>query len=207
MGLFDTLYLKDLKIKRSLLPKDLGELSLKEIQEAEYQTKDLGETFNGHFYFKKNKKSVDLYKHDIHYKWIEGDQSSKSLMDRLGYMEEVSSEEILVDDMGTNTIHIYNFFDKENKEYWVEFVLIFIDNKFYKIELHEFREESNEKRKIQLAELREMMKKSAEFNKSLVGKIVNFVRGIYYKTLVKAQLFVGSFFVKVGNFIKFKRLL
>lgn len=207
MGLYDTIYLKDLKIKRSLLPKNLGELSLKEIQEAEYQTKDLGETFNGHFYFKKNKKSVDLYKHDIQYKWIEGDEKSKSFMDRLGYMEEVDSEELLIEDIGTNTIYVYNYFSKENHDYWVEFALIFIDNKFHKIELYEFREESNEERKIKNVELQEMMKKTAEFNNSLIGRVVNFIRGIYYKTLVKIQLFVGSLFVKIGNFIKFKRLL
>jgi len=206
MGLFDTVYFKDLKIKRNLLPKNLGELSLKEIQEADYQTKDLGETYNGYFYFKKNKKSFDFYKHDIEYKWVEGNKNGKSVMDRLGHLEEIDSKEILINDLGTNTIRVYEFFTKENHDYWVEFSLVFIENKFHKIELHEFREEKNNERKLKSEELVQMMKKQSEFNKSIKGKIYNFIRNFYQKTIFKVQFFIGNCFIKIGNFLRYSKL-
>jgi hypothetical protein len=207
MGLFDNFYFKTYKLKRNILPKNLGELSLKEIQDAQYQTKDLGETFVGHFYLKKKDGVYRLFKHDIEYKWIEGDKKAKSLMDRLGHMEEISSKEILIDDIGTNTINVYNFFSKENHDYWVEFALVFLENELLKIDLHEFREEKNDDKKVFDLEFNEKMRKSVEFYKTPLGKIIHLLREIYLKTLWRFQIFIGNIFIKIGNAIKLWRLL
>ena len=118
MGLFDTFYFKSYKLKKSMFPNGLGELDLNELQNAEYQTKDLGETFVGYFYLKKKDGVYRLYKHDIEYKWVEGNKKGKSFMDQLGHMEEVTTKEILINDVGTNTIRVYSHFEKESYDYW-----------------------------------------------------------------------------------------
>lgn len=189
-----------------MFPKDLGELTLQELQEADYQTKDLGETFVGHFYLKKKDGAHRLFKHDIEYTWVAGDPKGKSFMDRLGHAEEKSTKEILINDIGTNTVRVYNFFTKENHDYWVEFNVVFLENELLKVEVHEFRKENNEERKIQNLELRKEMEKSVKFSNSPIGKVFCFLRNIYYKTIVKVQLLVGEFFVKIGNKIKYSRL-
>lgn len=185
----------------------MGELTLEEIQNAEYQTKDLGETFVGYFYLKKYKNVYRLYKHDIEYTWVEGDRRGKSIMDRLGHMEEKSSQELLINDIGTNTINVYNYFPKENYDYWVEFSLIFIDNKLNKIEVKEFREEKNDERKVRDLELRELMRKSVEFNNSFRGKVISFVRNVYHKTIWRCQYFIGDLLIKVGNALKYWHII
>lgn len=207
MGLFDTFYFKSYKLKKNLFPKNLGELTLKEIQEGQYQTKDLGKTFTGHFYLKKHKNSYRLFKHEIEYIYVEGDKKGKSIMDRLGHMEEVSSQELLIDDIGTNTINVYEFFSKENHDYWVEFGLVFLENKLWKVKLNEFREEKNDDQKAFNLEFNEKMRKSAEFYKSPLGKFVHLLRRAYLKTLWKVQIFIGNIFIKIGNVIKMWRLL
>jgi len=207
MGLFDTFYFKNYKIKRNVLPKNLGELSLEEIQEAEYQTKDLGQTYTGYFYLEKHKNSNRLFKHDIEYTWIEGDKKAKHWMDSLGHMEEKSSQEILVENIGTTTVKVYNYFPKENYDYWVEFSLIFLENKLSKIELSEFREEKNDERKVRDYELKEKMRKIHEFNQTFHGKFLNICRKVYYKTVYKIQKFVGKILINMGNAIMYWRLL
>lgn len=203
MGLFDSFYFKSYKLKKSMFPNGLGELDLNEMQNADYQTKDLGETFTGHFYLKKKDGAYRLYKHDIEYKWIDGNKKAKSVMDRIGHMEEISSKEILIDDIGTNTINVYTHFAKENHDYWVEFALVFLENELLKVEVHEFREDKNDERKVRDLEIREMIKKSADFHNSFQGKL----QRIYYKSLLRVQFIIGNFFVRLGEKIKIWRLL
>lgn len=186
-----------------MFPNGLGELDLNELQSADYQTKDLDETFTGFFYLKKNNGAYRLFKHDIEYKWIEGEEKAKSVMDRIGHMEEVSSKELLIDDIGTNTINVYTYFAKENYDYWVEFALVFLENELLKVEVHEFREENNDERKVRDLEIKEMIKKSAEFHNSFQGKL----QRIYYKSLLRVQFIIGNFFVRLGEKIKIWRLL
>jgi len=203
MGLFDTFYFKSYKLKKSMFPNGLGELDLNELQNAEYQTKDLGETFIGYFYLKKKDGVYRLYKHDIEYKWVEGNKKGKSFMDQLGHMEEVSTKEILVNDVGTNTIRVYSHFEKENYDYWVEFNLVFLENALLKVEIYKVSEEKNDERKVRNIEITEMIRKSTEFQKSFRGKL----QRIYYRSLLKVQFVVGNFFNSLGNKIKIWRLL
>ena len=203
MGLFDTFYFKSYKLKKSMFPNGLGELDLNELQNAEYQTKDLGETFVGYFYLKKKDGVYRLYKHDIEYKWVEGNKKGKSFMDQLGHMEEVTTKEILINDVGTNTIRVYSHFEKESYDYCAEFNLVFLENELLKVEVHEFREEKNDERKVRDIEIKEMIKKSSEFQNSFRGKL----QRIYYKYLLRVQFIVGNFFNSLGNTIKIWRLL
>jgi hypothetical protein len=122
-------------------------------------------------------------------------------------MEEVSSQELLIDDIGTNTINVYEFFSKENHDYWVEFGLVFLENKLWKVKLNEFREEKNDDQKVFDLEYNEKMRKAAEFYKSPLGKFVHLIRKTYLKTLWRVQLFIGNIFIKIGNAIKMWRLL
>ena len=203
MGLFDTFYFKSYKLKKSMFPDGLGELDLNELQNADYQTKDLGQTFTGYFYLRKKNGAYRLFKHDIEYKFVEGNKKGKSVMDRIGHMEEISSKEILVDDIGTNTIKVYSYFPKENHDYWVEFALVFLENELLKVEVNEFREEKNDERIVRDLEIKKILKKSADFQNSFQGKL----QRIYYKSVLKVQFIVGNFFVRLGDKIKIWRLL
>lgn len=203
MSLFDTFYFKSYKLKKSMFPNGLGELDLNELQNADYQTKDLGETFVGHFYLKKRDGVYRLYKHDIEYKWIEGNKKGKSFMDQLGHMEEVSTKEILVNDVGTNTIRVYSHFEKETCDYWVEFNLVFLENELLKVEVAKVEEESSEHRKKSDEEFRKILKEIDDFNKSIKGKIINFVRKSYKSIgFLRAQVWIGDLIVKVGYSIR-----
>lgn len=186
-----------------MFPDGLGELDLNELQNADYQTKDLGETFVGYFYLKKKEGVYRLYKHDIEYKWIEGNKKAKSFMDQLGYMEEVSTKEILVDDVGTNTIRVYSHFEKENYDYWVDFDLVFLENELLKVEVAEVKKNSNEHRKKSDEEFRKKLKEIDNFNKSVKGKVINFVRKSYkFIGFLRAQVWIGDIITKVGYSIR-----
>lgn len=203
MGLFDTFYFKSYKLKKNMFPDGLGELDLNELQNADYQTKDLGETFTGHFYLKKKDGAYCLFKHDIEYKWVEGDKKGKHFMDRLGHMEEVSSKEILIDDVGTNTIRVYSHFEKKTYDYWVEFNLVFLENELLKVEVAKVEEESSEHRKKSDEDFRKRLKEIDDFNKSAKGKIINLVRRIYKSVgLLKAQVWIGDKIYTVGYTIR-----
>ena len=186
-----------------MFPNGLGELDLNELQNADYQTKDLGETFTGHFYLKKKDGAYRLYKHDIEYKWVEGDKKGKHFMDRLGHMEEVSTKEILINDVGTNTIRVYSHFEKENYDYWVEFNLVFLENELLKVEVAKIEEESSEYRKKSNEDFRKQLKEIDDFNKSFKGKIINFVRRLYKSVgLLRAQVWIGDKITKFGYGIR-----
>lgn len=186
-----------------MFPDGLGELDLIELQNAEYQTKDLGETFVGHFYLKKKDGVYRLYKHDIEYKWVEGNKKGKSFMDRLGHMEEVSTKEILIDDVGTNTIRVYSHFEKENYDYWVEFNLVFYENELLKVEVAKVEKESSEYRKQSDEKFRKQLKEIDDFNNSIKGKIINFIRKSYKSIgFLTAQVWIGDKITKVGYAIR-----
>ena len=186
-----------------MFPNGLGELDLDKLQNADYQTKDLGETFTGYFYLKKKDGAYRLHKHDIEYRWVEGDKKDKHFLDRLGRMEEVSTKEILVNDIGTNTIRVYSHFEKENYDYWVEFSLVFLENELLKVELFKIEENSSEYRKKSDEEFRKKLKEIDDFNKSIKGKIINFVRKTYKSIgFLRVQVWVGDFISKIGYAIR-----
>lgn len=186
-----------------MFPNGLGELNLNELQNADYQTKDLGETFTGHFYLKKKDGVYRLYKHDIEYKWVEGDKKGKHFLDRLGCMEEVSTKEILVNDIGTNTIGVYSHFEKETNDYWVEFDLVFLENELLKVEVAKIEEESSEHRKKSNEDFRKKLKEIDDFNKSIKGKIITFVRKTYKSIgFLRVQVWIGDFISKIGYAIR-----
>lgn len=203
MGLFDTFYFKSYKLKKSMFPNGLGELDLDELQNADYQTKDLGETFTGYFYLKKKDGVYRLYKHDIEYKWVEGNKKGKHFLDRLGHMEEVSTKEILVNDVGTNTIRVYSHFEKENYDYWVEFNLVFLENELLKVEIAKIEKESSEYRKKSNQEFKRKLKEIDDFNNSLKGKMINFIRNAYKSVgILRAQVWIGDKITKIGYAIR-----
>lgn len=203
MGLFDTFYFKSYKLKKSMFPNGLGELDLNELQNADYQTKDLGQTFTGYFYLKKKDGAYRLFKHNIEYKWVEGNKKGKHFLDRLGCMEEVSTKEILVNDIGTNTIRVYSHFEKETNDYWVEFDLVFLENELLKVEVAKIEEESSEHRKKSDEEFRKKLKEIDDFNKSLKGKTINFIRKTYKSIgFLRAQVWIGDIITKFGYSIR-----
>lgn len=186
-----------------MFPNGLGELDLNELQNADYQTKDLGETFTGHFYLKKKDGVYCLFKHDIEYKWVEGDKKGKHFLDRLGCMEEVSTKEILVNDIGTTTVKVYSHFEKENYDYWVEFDLVFLENELLKVEVAKIEEESSEHRKKSNEDFRKKLKEIDDFNNSVKGKMISFMRRLYKSVgILRAQVWVGDKIYTIGYSIR-----
>lgn len=140
------------------MPEDLGELTQEQIQNANYQTKNLA---NGLSRYKIDKDGF-LWREKVDGYHKEGDPKAKSMMDRLGEFVETSrtwrKEPI------TCTIDFYGFFaDQEFNDYWVEYQACFVDGKLNQISVLKFEKEDNTERKARAEKWEKQLKERHEF--------------------------------------------
>ena len=216
MSLYDNFYFRDCPLDPKLFA-DLGELTLEDIQKAEYQTKDLGQTFNGHFFLEQrdppiiskdysgapfpDQKIWVLVHHEESFEWEEGDPKGKSILDRLGYTRVTGTKDIL-SDIGTTTISVYNFFESKNYDYWVEFDLVFIYGRLDCVNLKEWKETSNVERLKGLERLRQKIQAHQDYQKTFIGKIRGTLEDIHRKIILKPQVKIGDFLIRTAYKIR-----
>jgi hypothetical protein len=140
------------------MPEDLGELTQEQIQNTNYQTKNLA---NGLDRYKIDKDGF-LWREKVDGYHEEGDPKAKSMMDRLGRFVETSrtwrKEPI------TCTVDFYEFFtEQDSNDYWVEYQASFTDGKLNQISLIEFEKEDNAERKARAEKWEKQLKDRNEF--------------------------------------------
>ena len=209
MGLYDTFnfgeYPKEKFAKILGLKKILNKISLNTLYSSEYQTKDLDKTFNGYFFLKKLKTNYALFHHEITYAWKEPEtkkQNDNDFFFDVGYMEEVSSEDIR--QTKTQTINVYELHKFDDERIWVEFQMEFVKGLLKSIKLLEPEitviTEEEKKRNF---ELEVMMAKSARYSYSPLGKIHHNLSKKYYRSPIsKLQRFIGKTISKIGSSIQ-----
>lgn len=154
-----------------------------------FQTKDL-HCYLGNYFIQGGKLFEQKYK--IH-EWVNGDESGKSFMDRMGHMkrEEPYLEQIL----HHGTINFYHHAETEGYDHWIEYVAYFTHGKVEKIDLVEHRKTDNTERKAREAEFAANLK--IEYNKwynkylfhtklwrkvnRLIYSILNGIENVIYK--------------------------
>lgn len=141
------------------MPEDLGELTQEQIQNANYQTKDLQ---NGLSRYKIDKDGF-LWREKVDGYHEEGDPKAKSMMDRLGRFVETSRT--WEREIATRTVDFYEFFEKQEfkNDYWIEYHASFVDGKLYQISLFQFSKEDNAERKARAEKWQEQLRDRHKF--------------------------------------------
>lgn len=137
MGLFSTITVKkDFSLP---LPADLGELTVDEIYQEPFQTKDLGYGMDYYTIHPDGSITEEIY----------------SFGESGGQVKEIKT-------VGKpQLINFYNSFDKGNNDYWVEFQYMYGDEP--KITLFEFKVTPNAERKARENEFWSEQNKRREF--------------------------------------------
>ena len=209
MSLFDTLYIDKYpfsKFKKIAgLSKVFDKIPAAALHKADYQTKDLGQTYNGHFYLKKKADGLQLYHHSINYKWEQPDpedSDSDDLFARLGHMTEESADEI--PDDRTQTIEAYAYTSLDDERIWVEFSLEFVRGVLKDISLRELRIDTiTEAEKAQDLKWQEELRKSNDYRKTSIGKVHTKAARLYYHSFAfKTIRGAGSLITKIGYAIQ-----
>jgi len=159
------------------LPVDLGELTPELIQKSTFQTKDL-ENMMGYY---KIDSSGQLLIECLESEWREGNKDSKSILDRLGYLETIKSwwEPANL----TTTVVFYEFFqdDKNQSDYWIDYQAEFVSGKVNFIKVLKFEVINNAQRKENDAKWKAELKASYKLQQKW------FIRYLYlpYKRLIR----------------------
>lgn len=138
-------------------PLDTMELENLDFNKLSFQTKDLGEGMNS--YEIKEDGSLWIEKHD--YTFVKGDKNAKSVFGRMGHKEVTKSWTEQVFDF-TGTIEMYDFIsylDENSKEsnknnYYVEYVVVFVNGKILEVRLGSFEVTDNSKQKTLALEIK-----------------------------------------------------
>ena len=159
------------------LPANLGELAPELIQKSTFQTKDL-ENMMGYY---KIDSSGQLLIECLESEWREGNKDSKSILDRLGYLETIKSwwEPANL----TTTVVFYEFFqdDKNQNDYWIDYQAEFVSGKVNFIKVLKFEVINNAQRKENDAKWKAELKESYKLQQKW------FMRYLYlpYKRLIR----------------------
>ena len=208
MSLFDYVRIDKYPLSKfkkiSGLDKVFEKVPAETLLTTDYQTKDLGCTYNGHFYLKKRRKGWGLYHHSIKYSYVEPDPNSKddSFLAKLGHMEEESSEEIF--DGRTQTVNVYESIELEDERIWIAFDLVFVKGELQDIALQELTiSPITEEEKARTREWQEELRKSVEYGKTPIGKIHNKVsRALYRSPVFRIIKGFGSLVARLGYAIQ-----
>lgn len=163
MGMFD-----DIVCKYPLpLPEDT-----KGFKSAGFQTEDLENALD--LYEIREDGSLWLYECEREY--AGGDLNGVTFSEKFGEVKEINKRWTHV--KLTKTINMYTYQHGEGEyDYWVEFVVEFVDGVINKIELKKFEANGNEERKENLRLHIEEIKKREEFESTtfyrLIGKPFN----------------------------------
>jgi hypothetical protein len=143
-----------------------------------FQTKDLNCCMNLY----EIDKDGNLFRHDVKYEREEGNPKSKSILERIGRLKEISSE--LVREKITDLINFYDYQQTDgNYDYYIEYQALFRDGTTSEIKLLSFEAKDNSGRKKRDEEFFQKMKEHHAFTKTLKYKLV-------YKPYDKLLFFV-----------------
>lgn len=189
MGMFDTLSISD-TLPYTQEMKDLG----LDKNDHNWQTKDLDNCMNL-YYIQGGRLSLQRYKKS---EWVKGDPKAKSVMDRIGYLNQ---EDPYLDPVNFHgEIYFYDFKqDVEDKwDCWIEFKAIFTNGIVDRYELVKFEKTDNAERKQRDKEWKEQMIKDSNkwINKYFfyTKPVRWFGRKVWYRTCTA----ISNFFNKLA---------
>ena len=184
MGMYD-----DIVCKYPLpLPEDI-----KGFKSTGFQTKDLENALD--LYEIREDGSLWLYECEREY--IGGDPNGVTFSERLGEVKEINPRWTHV--KLTKTINMYTYQRGEGEyDYWVEFVIEFVDGVINKTELKKFDAKGNFERKENLRLHIEETKKRNEFETTLFYRLVGkpFNKTIWFIACTINN--IGSFLIEIG---------
>ena len=180
MGMYD-----DIVCKYHLpLPKDT-----KGFHPCGFQTKDLENALDCY----EIREDGTLWLRECEREYIDGDPRGKTWSEKIGLVKETKVWWTPV--KITKSINMYTYQHGEGQyDYWVEFVIQFIDGVLQKIELKKFNATDNTKRKENDRQHIEELKKRKEFESTLFYKL-------FGKPFNKTMWFIANSLNKLGTLL------
>ena len=180
MGMYD-----DIVCKYHLpLPEDT-----KGFHPCGFQTKDLENALDCY----EIREDGTLWLRECEREYIDGDPRGKTWSEKIGLVKETKVWWTPV--KITKSINMYTYQHGEGQyDYWVEFVIQFIDGVLQKIELKKFNATDNTKRKENNRQHVEELKKRKEFESTLFYKL-------FGKPFNKTMWFIANSLNKLGTLL------
>ena len=184
MGMFD-----DIVCKYPLpLPEDT-----KGFKSNGFQTKDLENALDLY----EIREDGTLWLYECEREYIEGDPNGVTFSERFGEVKEINKRWTHV--KLTKTINMYTYQHGEGEyDYWVEFVIEFVDGVINKITLLKFDATDNAKRKEDFRLHIEELKRRREFESTVFYKLIGkpFNKTIWFISCTSNT--IGSFLIEFG---------
>lgn len=180
MGMYD-----DIVCKYHLpLPEDT-----KGFHPCGFQTKDLENALDCY----EIREDGTLWLRECEREYIDGDPKGKTWSEKIGLVKETKVWWTPV--KLTKSINMYTYQHGEDQyDYWVEFVILFMDGVIQKIELKKFNATDNTKRKENNRKHIEELKKRKEFESTLFYKL-------FGKPFNKTIWFIANSLNKLGTLL------
>ena len=133
----------------------MKELGL-DVNNYKFQTKDLN-SFMDHYYIQGGKLFLEKYKSE---EWVKGDESSKDLFGKLGYMNK--KEPYMEQVSYHGEIYFYEYVQsiRDKWDCWIEFKAVFSNGAVDKYELVKFTKTDNADRLKKEQEFQDQIKKT-----------------------------------------------
>lgn len=184
MGMFD-----EIVCKYSLpLPEDT-----KGFHPYGFQTKDLDNALDCY----EIREDGTLWLRECEREYTDGNPNGKTWSEKIGSVKETKVWWTHV--KLTKKINMYTYHQGENEyDYWVEFVVEFVDGIINKIELKKFDVTNNAERKENFRQHIEKLKERKEFESKLFYKLIGkpFNKTIWF--IASTTNTIGSFLIEFG---------
>ena len=184
MGMYD-----DIVCKYPLpLPEDT-----KGFVPLRFQTKDLDNALDCY----EIREDGTLWLRECEREYTDGNPKGKTWSEKIGSVKETKVWWTHV--KLTKKINMYTYHQGENEyDYWVEFVVEFVDGIINKIELKKFNVTNNTERKENFRQHIEKLKERKEFESKLFYKLIGkpFNKTIWF--IASTSNTVGSFLIEFG---------
>ena len=184
MGMYD-----DIVCKYPLpLPEDT-----KGFKSYGFQTKDLDNALDCY----EIREDGTLWLRECEREYTDGDPKGKTWSEKIGLVKETKVWWTHIKLNKTINMYTYQHGDG-NYDYWVEFVIQFVDGVINKIELKKFEASGNEERKENDRQFIEGLKRRKEFESKLFYKLIGkpFNKTIWF--IASTSNTVGSFLIEFG---------
>ena len=184
MGMFDEIVCK----YHLPLPEDT-----KGFRPYGFQTKDLDNALDRY----EIREDGTLWLRECEREYTDGNPNGKTWSEKIGIVKETKVWWTHV--KLTKKINMYTYHQGENEyDYWVEFVVEFVDGIINKIELKKFDVTNNAERKENFRQHIEKLKERKEFESKLFYKLIGkpFNKTIWF--IASTSNTVGSFLIEFG---------
>lgn len=154
-----------------------------------FQTKDLDNALDCY----EIREDGTIWLRECEYEHTGGNPDGVTFSERFGEVKEINRRWVHV--KLNKTINMYTYQHGEGQyDYWVEFVIKFVDGVVNKIELLKFDARDNVKRKENNKQHIEEIKKRKRFESTIFYKLIG-------KPLNKCSLFIAAILYAVGEFL------